>query len=145
MKDYYCVKLLVLWGCPLDLYEMRWWDGLRDTRLEHAMVLVNSEIRTKISFLQNSVNGIHRTWLCRVSWPGLMPRSWYLHFRKAQSFFHVTPAFSSRRKWSHEFGPDKNLTSQVIDIWFGASFKKRTALKVCIKIHFQGLPWRSSG
>lgn len=57
MKDSYCVKLLLLWGCPLDLYEVRWWDRWRSTRLEHAMVLVNSEIRTKVSFLQNYVHG----------------------------------------------------------------------------------------
>lgn len=124
---------------PTVLWKVHGPDGGKNTRLQHMTVLVNSEILAKVSFLKNHVD-----WFIV---PGCVKLNGMLSCQEAdnhssekpRSCFHITPAFSlgkKKKKSPHEFDPNNNLTSQAIDIWFGASFKKRTAINLYIKIPF---------
>lgn len=91
------------------------------------MVLVNSESLTKISLLKTHVN-----WFIVL---GCVK----LHDVLSEK---LDPAFTSPlralelKKYTHEFDPDVNFTSQAVEIWFDTSFRKRTVIKLCIKILF---------
>lgn len=71
-----------------------WSERLRNTRLMCTTVLVNSVILTKISFLKNHVNWFIVSGCVKLNGVLSCREADNPRLREAQSFFHITPAFS---------------------------------------------------